>query len=200
MEARTYRLEWEERLLALETVCARCNAAERAGKGKTTSSSRRTSGTGCGRGNIHVFWTHPGQLLLRVLCNSKGSASLTLLTSHSIPHFHLLMCRCDASGFFRKSLSGRNQASNREAPFMRGGAPSAHGTLNSLLGRGAKGNRARRVSAVRRLLPTPSSVERQPFFGKQRDEEMCQAEFFASPGSPTGVGNSSLPGKRNSDL
>ncbi len=29
------------------------------------------------------------------------------------------------------------------------------------LGRGAKGNRARRVSAVRRLLPTPSSVELQ---------------------------------------
>lgn len=27
---------------------------------------------------------------------------------------------------------------------------------------GAKGNRARRVSAVRRLLPTPSSVEREP--------------------------------------
>jgi hypothetical protein len=30
------------------------------------------------------------------------------------------------------------------------------------LGRGAKGNRARRVSAVRRLLPAPSSVERKP--------------------------------------
>jgi hypothetical protein len=30
------------------------------------------------------------------------------------------------------------------------------------LGRGAKGNRARRVSAVRRLLPSPSSVQRNP--------------------------------------
>ncbi len=29
-------------------------------------------------------------------------------------------------------------------------------------GRGAKGNRARRVSAVPRLLPSPSSVERNP--------------------------------------
>ncbi len=30
------------------------------------------------------------------------------------------------------------------------------------LAKGAKGNRARRVSAVRRLLPPPSSVERKP--------------------------------------
>jgi hypothetical protein len=30
------------------------------------------------------------------------------------------------------------------------------------LGRGAKGNRARRVSAVRRLLPTPSTVSQKP--------------------------------------
>jgi hypothetical protein len=30
------------------------------------------------------------------------------------------------------------------------------------LGRGAKGNRARRVSAVRRLLPPPASVEHKP--------------------------------------
>jgi hypothetical protein len=30
------------------------------------------------------------------------------------------------------------------------------------LAHGAKGNRARRVSAVRRLLPTPASVERKP--------------------------------------
>jgi hypothetical protein len=56
----------------------------------------------------------------------------------------------------------------------------------------AKGDRARRVSAVRRLLPPPASVERKPItLGPMRLSWMWRVERFAAPGPPTGVGNTS---------
>ncbi len=58
------------------------------------------------------------------------------------------------------------------------------------LASGAKGDRARRVSAVRRLLPPPASVERKPIvLGAMRLSSMWQLVRFAAPGPPTGVGN-----------
>ena len=60
------------------------------------------------------------------------------------------------------------------------------------LASGAKGDRARRVSAVRRLLPPPASVERKPItLGPMRLSWMWRVERFAAPGPPTGVGNTS---------
>jgi hypothetical protein len=57
---------------------------------------------------------------------------------------------------------------------------------------GAKGNRARRVSAVRRLLSSPSSVEQKPVVvGSMRLSWMWQVERFAVPGSAIGAGNMS---------
>ena len=48
---------------------------------------------------------------------------------------------------------------------------------------GATGNRARRISAVRRLLPPPSSVECKPvMLGPMRLSWMWQVERFAAPG------------------
>ncbi len=53
------------------------------------------------------------------------------------------------------------------------------------LASGAKGDRARRVSAVRRLLPAPAVMEHKPIvLGSMR-----WVEHFAVPGLPTGVGN-----------
>ncbi len=50
---------------------------------------------------------------------------------------------------------------------------------------GAKGNRARRGSRVRRLLPPPSVVERKPIvLGSMRLSSMWQVERFAAPGPP----------------
>jgi hypothetical protein len=58
------------------------------------------------------------------------------------------------------------------------------------LASGAKGDRARRVSAVRRLLPPPAVIERKPIIlGSMRLSSMWPVERFAVPGSPTGVGN-----------
>lgn len=49
----------------------------------------------------------------------------------------------------------------------------------------AKGDRARRVSAVRRLLPQPSSVERRPVvLGPMRLSWMWQGVHFDAPGQP----------------
>jgi hypothetical protein len=54
----------------------------------------------------------------------------------------------------------------------------------------AKGDRARRVSAVRRLLPQPSSVERKPVvLGPMRLSWMWQGVHFDAHGQPTGVDN-----------
>jgi hypothetical protein len=51
------------------------------------------------------------------------------------------------------------------------------------LAKGAKGNRARRVSAVRRLLPTPAIVEQKPIvLGPIRLSSTWQVEHFAAPG------------------
>src|SRR6266516_4457235 len=58
------------------------------------------------------------------------------------------------------------------------------------LASGAKGDRARRVSAVRRLLPAPSVVERKPIvLGAMRLSSMWQLVRFAAPGPPPGVAN-----------
>jgi hypothetical protein len=55
---------------------------------------------------------------------------------------------------------------------------------------GAKGNRARRGSRVRRLLPAPASVERKPVrLGPIRLSWMWQVEHFAAPGRPIGASN-----------
>ncbi len=60
------------------------------------------------------------------------------------------------------------------------------------LASGAKGDRARRGSRVRRLLPPPSVVERKPIvLGSMRLSSMWPGERFAVAGSPTGVGNMS---------
>ena len=53
------------------------------------------------------------------------------------------------------------------------------------LGRGARGNRARRVSAVRRLLPAPASVEPQTgVLQATRLSWMWRVGLFAAPGLP----------------
>jgi len=53
------------------------------------------------------------------------------------------------------------------------------------LASGAKGDRARRVSAVRRLLPAPAVVARKPIMlGAMRLSWMWPVERFAVPGSP----------------
>ena len=55
---------------------------------------------------------------------------------------------------------------------------------------GAKGNRARRVSAVRHLLPPPVSVERKLVrLGPMRLSWMWLVEHFGADGWPTGVGD-----------
>ena len=58
------------------------------------------------------------------------------------------------------------------------------------LASGAKGDRARRESRVRRLLPAPAVVERNPIvLGSMRLSSMWPVERFAVAGPPTGVGN-----------
>jgi hypothetical protein len=57
----------------------------------------------------------------------------------------------------------QEDALTQRAVYVSSQADCPHGELQGqCLGRGAKGNRARRESRVRRLLPSPSSVQRNP--------------------------------------
>ena len=71
--------------------------------------------------------------------------------------------RCPAGSSLRPSELRQENAFTQRAVYA--GFPGdcrACQLREQCLGRGAKGNSARRVSAVRRLLPMPASVERKP--------------------------------------
>ena len=62
-------------------------------------------------------------------------------------------------------------------------------TAGAVLGVRAKGDRARRVSAVRRLLPALRLWSETPICSERSDGWMWQVEHFAAPGWLTGAGN-----------
>lgn len=99
--------------------------------------------------------------------------------------------RCPAgSSLWRSSLRQENAFTQRS---VYAGFPSdcrACELREQCLGRGARGNRARRKSRVRRLLPTPSSLEPQTgVLSATRLSWMWQLAPFAALGRPIGVGN-----------
>ena len=73
------------------------------------------------------------------------------------------LLRCPAGASLWLSEVRQENAFTQRAVYVASQTDCPHCELRGqCLGRGAKGNRARRVSAVRRLLPTPVSVERKP--------------------------------------
>jgi hypothetical protein len=73
------------------------------------------------------------------------------------------MLRCPAGASLWLSEVRQENAFTQRAVYVASQADCPHCELRGqCLGRGAKGNRARRVSAVRRLLPSSSSVKRNP--------------------------------------
>ncbi len=73
------------------------------------------------------------------------------------------MLRCPAGASLWLSEVRQENAFTQRAVYVASQADCPYCELRGqCLGRGAKGNRARRVSAVRRLLPSSASVERNP--------------------------------------
>jgi hypothetical protein len=73
------------------------------------------------------------------------------------------MLRCPAGASLWLSEVRQENALTQRAVYLASQTDCPHCELRAqCLGRGAKGNRARRVSAVRRLLPTPATVSRKP--------------------------------------
>ncbi len=73
------------------------------------------------------------------------------------------MLHCPAGANLWLSEVRQENLFTQRAVYVASQTDCPHCTLREqCLGRSAKGNRARRVSAVRRLLPSPSSVERNP--------------------------------------
>jgi len=73
------------------------------------------------------------------------------------------MLRCPAGANLWLSEVRQENALTQRAVYVASQMDCPHCELRGqCLGRGAKGNRARRVSAVRRLLPSPSSVQPNP--------------------------------------
>ncbi len=75
--------------------------------------------------------------------------------------------RCPAGASLWLSEVRQENAFTQRALYVASQTDCPHCTLREqCLGRNAKGNRARRVSAVRRLLPPPATVERKPIIFK----------------------------------
>jgi hypothetical protein len=73
------------------------------------------------------------------------------------------MLRCPAGASLWLSEVRQEMAFTQRAVYVASQTNCPYCELRGqCLGRGAKGNRARRVSAVRRLLPTPATVSRKP--------------------------------------
>jgi hypothetical protein len=73
------------------------------------------------------------------------------------------MLRCPAGANLWLSEVRQENTFTQRAVYVASQTDCPHCALRErCLGQGAKGNRARRVCAVRRLLPPPSSVERNP--------------------------------------
>lgn len=73
------------------------------------------------------------------------------------------MLRCPAGASLWLSEIRQENTFTQRAVYVASQTDCPHCALREhCLGRSAKGNRARRVSAVRHLLPPPSSVERNP--------------------------------------